>query len=101
VTGVRYPGLPGDPGHEVARRQMRGYGTVMAFDVGSRERAELFLAGCELVTEASSFGGVLTTAERRGRWSGDDVTEGFIRLSAGCEETADLVADVQRALAAA
>jgi cystathionine gamma-lyase len=44
---------------------------------------------------------VLTTAERRGRWGGDDVTEGFIRLSAGCEDTADLVADVERALAAA
>ena len=101
MTGVRYPGLPGDPGHEVARRQMRGFGTVVAFDVGSRERAERFLAACELVTEATSFGGVQTTAERRGRWGGDDVGEGFIRLSAGCEETADLVADVERALAAA
>jgi cystathionine gamma-lyase len=101
VSGVRYPGLPGDPGHEVARRQMRGYGTIVVFDVGSRERAERFLGACELVTEASSFGGVLTTAERRARWGGDDVTEGFIRLSAGCEETADLVADVERALAAA
>ena len=100
VSGVRYPGLPGDPGHEIARRQMRGFGTVIAFDVGSRERAERFLAACELVTEASSFGGVLTTAERRDRWGGDDVTEGFIRLSAGCEETNDLVADVERALAA-
>jgi cystathionine gamma-lyase len=101
VSGVRYPGLPGDPGHEIARRQMSGFGTVIAFDVGSRERAERFLDGCELVTEATSFGGVLTTAERRGRWGGDDVTEGFIRLSAGCEETNDLVADVERALAAA
>jgi cystathionine gamma-lyase len=101
VSSVRYPGLPGDPGHEIARRQMRGFGTVIAFDVGSRERAERFLAACELVTEASSFGGVLTTAERRDRWGGDDVTEGFIRLSAGCEETNDLVADVERALAAA
>jgi cystathionine gamma-lyase len=101
VSGVRYPGLPGDPGHEIARRQMRGYGTIVVFDVGSRERAERFLAACELVTEASSFGGVLTTAERRDRWGGDDVTEGFIRLSAGCEETADLVADVERGLAAA
>jgi cystathionine gamma-lyase len=100
VTGVRYPGLPSDPGHEVARRQMRGFGTVLAFDVGSRERAERFLAAAELITEASSFGGVQTTAERRGRWSGDGVTEGFIRLSAGCEETVDLVADVESALAA-
>jgi cystathionine gamma-lyase len=101
VDALRYPGLPGDPGHEIARRQMRGYGTVVAFDLGSRERAERFLAACELVTEATSFGAVLTTAERRGRWGGDDVTEGFIRLSAGCEETADLLADVERALAAA
>jgi cystathionine gamma-lyase len=98
VTGVRYPGLPGDAGHEIARRQMKGYGTIVVFEVGGRERAERFLAATELVTEASSFGGVQTTAERRARWSGDDVSEGFIRLSAGCEETADLVADVERAL---
>jgi cystathionine gamma-lyase len=101
VTGVRYPGLPGDLGHEIARRQMRGYGTVIAFEVGGRERAERFLARSELITEATSFGGVQTTAERRGRWGGDDVTEGFIRLSAGCEDAADLLADVERALAAA
>ena len=101
VTGVRYPGLPGDPGHEIARRQMRGFGTVVVFDAGSRERAERFLASAELITEATSFGGVQTTAERRGRWSGDDVTDGFIRLSAGCEDTADLLADVERALDAA
>jgi cystathionine gamma-lyase len=100
VTGVRYPGLAGDPGHEAARRQMRGYGTILAFDVGDRGRAERFLGAAELITEASSFGGVQTSAERRGRWSGDDVTEGFIRLSAGCEDTADLLADVERALAA-
>jgi cystathionine gamma-lyase len=100
VTGVRYPGLPGDPGHAVARRQMLGFGTIVAFDVGGRERAERLLGAAELITEASSFGGVQTTAERRGRWSGDGVTEGFIRLSAGCEDTADLLADVERALAA-
>ena len=101
VSGVRYPGLPGDLGHEIARRQMSGFGSVIAFDLGSRERAERFLAGAELVTEATSFGGVHTTAERRLRWGGDDVPEGYIRLSAGCEETADLVADVERALDAA
>jgi cystathionine gamma-lyase len=98
VSGVRYPGLSGDVGHEVARRQMSGFGSVIAFDLGSRERAERFLAGAELVTESTSFGGVHTTAERRLRWGGDDVPEGFIRLSAGIEETADLVADVERAL---
>jgi cystathionine gamma-lyase len=101
VTGVRYPGLPGDLAHEIARRQMSGFGSVIAFDLGSRGRAERFLAAAELVTESTSFGGVHTTAERRLRWGGDDVPEGYIRLSAGCEETADLVADVERALGAA
>ena len=101
VEGVRYPGLPADPGHEIARRQMSGFGTVVVFDLGGRQRAERFLAAAQLVTEATSFGGVHTTAERRLRWAGDDVPEGFIRLSAGCEDTADLVADVGRALDAA
>jgi cystathionine gamma-lyase len=101
VTGVRYPGLADDPGHEIASRQMKGHGTIVVFDVGGRARAERFLGAARLVTEASSFGGVQTTAERRARWSGDDVSEGFIRLSAGCEESADLVADVERALDAA
>jgi cystathionine gamma-lyase len=98
VTGVRYPGLRGDVAHEIARRQMSGFGSVIGFDLASRERAERFLATAELVTEATSFGSVHTTAERRLRWGGDDVPEGYIRLSAGCEETADLVADVERAL---
>jgi cystathionine gamma-lyase len=98
VESVRYPGLPGDPGHEVARRQMSGYGTVVAFDLGSRERAERFLAAARLVTDATSFGSVHTSAERRARWGGDAVPDGFIRFSAGCEDTADLLADVERAL---
>jgi cystathionine gamma-lyase len=101
VEGVRYPGLPSDPGHEIARRQMRGYGVVVSFDLGTAERAESFLASAKLVTDATSFGSVHTCAERRARWGGDAVSEGFIRLSAGCEETADLLADVERALAGA
>jgi cystathionine gamma-lyase len=98
VDGVRYPGLPSDPGHDVARRQMSGYAMVVSFDVGSAERAERFLAAARLVTDATSFGGVQTSAERRARWGGDTVPEGFIRLSAGVEDTADLLADVERAL---
>jgi cystathionine gamma-lyase len=101
VGGVRYPGLPGDPGHEVARRQMSGYAMVVSFDLGSRERAERFLAAARLVTDATSFGSVHTVAERRARWGGDAVPEGFVRLSAGCEDTADLLADVEKALDAA
>jgi cystathionine gamma-lyase len=101
VKGVRYPGLPNDPGHEVARRQMAGYGMVTSFDLGSEERAERFLDAARLVTDATSFGSVHTMAERRARWGGDAVPEGFIRLSAGVEDTADLLADVERALDAA
>jgi cystathionine gamma-lyase len=98
VEGVRYPGLPSDPGHETARGQMSGYGMVVSFDLGTAERAESFLSRANLVTDAPSFGSVHTVAERRARWGGDAVPEGFIRLSAGCEETADLLADVERAL---
>jgi cystathionine gamma-lyase len=98
VEDVRYPGLPSDPGHEVARRQMQGYAMVVSFDLGSADRAERFLAAARLVTEATSFGSVHTSAERRARWGGDAVPEGFIRLSAGCEDTADLLADVEQAL---
>jgi cystathionine gamma-lyase len=99
VTGVRYPGRPADPAFDIASRQMSRFGAVVCFDLGSRGRAERFLARCELVTEATSFGGVHTTAERRARWSGNDVPEGLIRLSVGCEDPGDLVADLESALA--
>jgi cystathionine gamma-lyase len=110
VEGVRYPGLPDDPAHAVAAGQMRRFGTVVSFDLGSRGRAERFLRAAELVTESTSFGSVHTTGERRARWApesdptapgalaGDDVPEGFVRLSAGCEDGDDLVADVRAAL---
>lgn len=101
VTGVRYPGLASDPAHELAKLQMTRFGTVVSFDLGSQARAEDFLAAAQLVGEATSFGGVHTIAERRGRWGADAVPDGFIRLSAGCEDTGDLTADVERALGAA
>ena len=100
VSGVRYPGLPADPAHELAAQQMSSFGTIVAFDLGPRDRADAFLAAAELITEATSFGGVHTSAERRGRWGQDQVPEGFIRLSAGCEDPADLREDIERALAA-
>ena len=101
MPAVHYPGLVSDPGHDVARRQMRGFGGVLSFDLETRERAERFMASTELVTDATSFGSVHSSAERRARWRGDDISEGFIRLSAGIEETQDLVADVAHALDAA
>jgi cystathionine gamma-lyase len=82
LTHVRWPGV----------------GPVISFALETAEAAQAFLDACELVTEATSFGGVHSTAERRARWSTDDVPEGFIRFSAGCEDTEDLVADVLRAL---
>ena len=98
VAGVVYPGLAGHPGHGVAAGQMTCFGPVLGFDLGTREAAEGFLGRCELVTVATSFGGVSTTAERRRRWGHDGVGEGFIRLSAGCEELEDLLADIGGAL---
>ncbi|WP_406007954.1 cystathionine gamma-lyase [Streptomyces sp. NBC_00637] len=98
VSGLRYPGLPDDPSHKVASRQMRRYGCVISFTLSTRARAERFLDALRLVDDATSFGGVRSTAERRGRWGGDAVPEGFIRLSVGAEDPADLVADVLRAL---
>ncbi|MGW7514704.1 cystathionine gamma-lyase [Streptomyces sp. NPDC054796] len=101
VTGVRHPGLPGDPAHEQAARQMNRFGCVVSFTLPDKDFAERFLAALRLVDDATSFGGVRTTAERRGRWGGDAVPEGFIRMSVGVEDAADLVADVRRALDAA
>ena len=99
VSSVRYPGLPDDPGHEVAARQMGGlFGPVVAFELPSADEAQRFLAACSIVAEATSFGGVHTSAERRARWGSDDVSEGFIRLSAGLEDADDLVADLRGAL---
>ncbi|MEV0255325.1 cystathionine gamma-lyase [Streptomyces sp. NPDC050732] len=98
VSGLRYPGLADDPSYKIASRQMRRFGCVVSFTLPTRARAERFLEALRLVDDATSFGGVRSTAERRGRWGGDAVPEGFIRLSAGAEDTDDLVADVLRAL---
>ncbi|MEV5940227.1 cystathionine gamma-lyase [Streptomyces sp. NPDC051994] len=98
VTGLRYPGLPSDPSYRQASAQMRRFGCVVSFDLPDRGFAERFLESLQLVDDATSFGGVRSTAERRGRWGGDAVAEGFIRFSVGAEDAADLIADVERAL---
>jgi cystathionine gamma-lyase len=98
VLSVHYPGLPDDPAHAVAARQMRYYGPVVSFTLADRAVAERFLARCQLISEATSFGGLHTMAERRARWGGDAVPEGFIRLSAGIEYVDDLLADIEQAL---
>src|SRR6185369_7354019 len=58
VKSVQYPGLPDHPGHDIAARQMRAFGSVVSFDLETRARAEAFLAALTIVREATSFGGV-------------------------------------------
>ncbi|MEU4265233.1 cystathionine gamma-lyase [Streptomyces sp. NPDC025273] len=98
VAGLRYPGLPADPSYPTAVRQMRRFGSVVSFVLADKETAERFLAALRLVDDATSFGSVRSTAERRARWGGDAVPEGFIRFSVGAEDPVDLLADVERAL---
>jgi len=98
VLAVMYPGLEGDPGYAVAVRQMTLFGPVMSFVLKDKDAAEAFLRRSKLVTAATSFGGISTTAERRARWGGDAVHEGLMRLSAGCEAIEDLIEDCAQAL---
>jgi len=98
VSSVLYPGLPTHPGHAIAARQMQYFGAVLSFGLADKAAAEKFFAKAKLVTEATSFGGTCTCAERRARWGGDSVPEGFIRLSAGLEDADDLIEDIAQAL---
>ena len=98
VLAVRYPGLPDDPSHAIASQQMSQFGSVVSFTLSSQEAAAHFLSACRLVYEATSYGGIHTSAERRARWGGDDVPEGFIRMSVGIEDIDDLIEDLGQAL---
>ena len=99
VVSVRYPGLPSDPAHPIASRQMRYFGQVVTFTLSDRAQAERFLGACTLVDEATSFGGLHTTAERRARWGSDTVPDGLIRMSVGAEDADDIIEDIAQALA--
>jgi cystathionine gamma-lyase len=96
---VRYPGLPEHPGHALAARQMTHFGPVLTFDLATRERAERFCERLEVVAEATSFGGVESTLERRARWPAEAVSPGLIRMSVGLESPESLLADLRHALA--
>ncbi|MDQ1678808.1 MAG: cystathionine gamma-lyase [Actinomycetota bacterium] len=98
VTDLRYPGRPGDPAHATASRQMRRFGGVLSFTLPSAEAVDRFVAASALMVSATSFGGLHTTVDRRAQWGGDVVPAGFVRLSAGCEDTVDLLADLATAL---
>ncbi|MGL6235248.1 MAG: cystathionine gamma-lyase [Segniliparus sp.] len=97
VRSVRYPGLASDPSHALAARQMSRFGSLVSIELESLAAAQRFLARSELLVEATSFGGVHSTADRRARW-GDAVPEGFLRLSIGIEDERDLLADLGHAL---
>jgi cystathionine beta-lyase/cystathionine gamma-synthase len=108
VEAVHYPGLASHPQRALARRQMRGSGGVVSFELAGRAQARRFFAGLRLFTLAESLGGVesmanhpasmthaaMTAAQRRGV----GVTAGLCRLSVGIEDAADLIADLAQAL---
>jgi len=100
VGTVRYPGLPDDPAYALASRQLSRPGGVVTAVLRSEPAAAAFLGAVRLVDEATSFGGLHTTADRRARW-GEEVPPGLLRISAGVEDTADLLADVRAGLDAA
>lgn len=98
VSGVRFPGLPGDPSQKAVGAQMVNGGFLIGFQLAGEAEAEAFLARCPLIEQATSFGGVHTAAERRSRW-GDAVPEGFVRLSVGVEPVEVLWQAIEAALA--
>jgi hypothetical protein len=108
VKHVLYPGLPAHPQHELAKRQQKGFGAMISFDVGSLEAARRLLENVKLCSLAESLGGVETLIshpalmthasippERR-REVG--ITDGLVRISVGIEDVEDLQADLDRAL---
>jgi cystathionine gamma-synthase len=101
VGRVRYPGLPEDPHHARAARQMRGFGAVLSFEVADSASADAVCAQLQVVAHATSVGGVESTIERRAKLPGQQhVPDGLLRLSVGCEHIEDLWADLNGALTA-
>lgn len=108
VQKIYYPGSLSHPQHELAKRQQKGFGGMVAFDVGSLENARTVLESVKLCTLAESLGGVeslishpltMTHAsvlpETRARLG---ITEGLVRISVGVEDTDDIIADLDQAL---
>jgi cystathionine beta-lyase/cystathionine gamma-synthase len=108
VRRVFYPGSPAHPQHALARQQQKGFGGMVAFDVGSLTAARTVLESVKLCTLAESLGGVeslishpatMTHAsvepEKRARLG---ITDGLVRISVGLEDTDDIIADLDQAL---
>ena len=100
VTLVRYPGLASHPTHEAARRQLKGFGTIVSFDVrGDARAADAVCAGLQLIQHATSLGAVESTIERRASVPGQEhLPPSLLRLSVGIEAVEDLWTDLDRAL---
>jgi cystathionine beta-lyase/cystathionine gamma-synthase len=108
VKNVLWPGLPSHPGHAVQKRQATGFGALITFDLGSYEAAKRFLDTVEVMALAESLGGVETLTSHPASMTHASVppdkraelgiTDGLVRISAGIEDTQDLVDDCARAL---
>ncbi len=101
VERVHYPGLADHPGAEVAARQMRGFGGMLSFEVrGGAEAAMRLASALQLITQATSLGGVESLIEHRASVEGPGTRtpQGLLRLSTGLEHVEDLWADLQQAL---
>lgn len=108
VERVHYAGLPSHPQHALARRQMRGFGGVLSFDLASFAEAKRFMDALRLIRNAASLGGVESLCslpvQQSHRNQPPDVLErsgitpGTVRLAIGVEDEADLVADLRQAL---
>jgi len=110
VSGVFYPGLPSHPDHAIAKRQMSGFGGMVCFDLGGRyDRAARLYDRLNVIKRAASLGGVeslISMPVLTSQWGHTDdqlrdagVTRGMLRLSVGLEDPADLIADLDQALA--
>ncbi|HMQ32317.1 MAG TPA: PLP-dependent transferase [Chloroflexaceae bacterium] len=103
VTLVRYPGLPAHTTHATARRVLKGFGTVISFDLrGGAEVADAACRNVRLIRHATSLGAVESTMERRAAIPGQEhLPPSLLRLSVGIEDADDLWADLDSALGAA
>ena len=104
VAKVRYPGLPTDAYHQMAKSFMKGFGAMISFDVnGIVDQVDLMCNSSRLITNATSLGGVESIWERRRRWATEStlVPENLIRFSVGIENVDDLWADIEHAFTAA